>query len=131
MPTISAELATIGLIFGLMVVPRVLQRFRIPAPLTSFGLGMVAVVMLLFHEDSASSRRVALTLAPTLIFTLVLATILRERFGLPTDWYGALLVNAALSTLLPSLTRTFSLDASDVGAALARRTAASTTARSA
>ena len=84
-----------------------------------------------FHEDSASSRRVALALAPTLIFTLVLATILRERFGLPADWYGALLVYAALSTLLPSLTRTFSLDASDVGAALARRTAASTTARSA
>ena len=85
----------------------------------------------LFHEDSASSRRVALALAPTLIFTLVLATILRERFGLPADWYGALLVYAALSTLLPSLTRTFSLDASDVGAALAQRTAASTNARSA
>lgn len=83
----------------------------------------------LFHEDSASSLRVALALAPTLIFTLVLATILRERFGLPADWYGALLVYAALSTLLPSLTRTFSLDASNVGAALAQRTAASTTAR--
>ena len=54
MPTISAELATIGLIFGLMVVPRVLQRFRIPAPLTSFGLGMVAVVMLSGGADNGT-----------------------------------------------------------------------------
>lgn len=34
MPAIATELGYIGLIFGLMVVPRVLQRLRIPAPLT-------------------------------------------------------------------------------------------------
>lgn len=85
----------------------------------------------LFHEDSASSRRVAFALAPTLIFTLVLATIMRERFGLPDDWYGALLVYAGLSTLLPSLTRTFSLDASDVASTLAKTAPTAPAARTA
>lgn len=70
------------------------------------------------HEDSRSSLRVGLALAPTLIFTLVLATILRDRFQLPDAWYGALLVYAALTTLLPSITlaKPFDLDATDVAA---------------
>ncbi|MEG9431033.1 cation:proton antiporter [Terriglobus sp. ADX1] len=32
------------LIFGLLVVPRALQRFRIPAPLTCFALGIVVAI---------------------------------------------------------------------------------------
>ncbi len=79
----------------------------------------IAIVWLqrrvLFREDSQSSLRVALALTPTLIFTLVLATILRERFGLPDAWYGGLLVYAATTTLLPSLAKSFRLDATDVG----------------
>ena len=55
------------------------------------------------HESARSSLNVALALTPTLIFTLVLATILRERFGIPETLYGALLVYAALTTMLPSL----------------------------
>jgi Kef-type K+ transport system membrane component KefB len=56
------------------------------------------------NGDSArGSLRVATALTPTLIFAMVLATILRERFHIPDSWYGALLVYAALSTLLPSL----------------------------
>lgn len=54
-------------------------------------------------EDAGSSLRVAITLTPTLIFTLVLAGILRERYGLSDTWYGALLVYAFLSTALPSV----------------------------
>ena len=53
-------------------------------------------------ETAAGSLRVATALSPTLIFTLVLATILRERFHITETLYGALLVYAALSTLLPS-----------------------------
>ncbi len=91
------------------------------------GLALSAAVMparialvwlqrrVLFREDSQSSLRVALALTPTLIFTLVLATILRERFGLPDAWYGGLLVYAATTTLLPSLAKSFRLDATDVG----------------
>jgi Kef-type K+ transport system membrane component KefB len=59
----------------------------------------------MFKESSDSSLRVAITLVPTFIFTLVLAGILRERFGLPETWYGALLVYAFVSTALPSVLR--------------------------
>ena len=55
------------------------------------------------HESARSSLNVALALTPTLIFTLVLATILRERFAISETLYGALLVYAALTTILPSL----------------------------
>lgn len=55
------------------------------------------------HESALSSLRVATALMPTLIFTLVLSTILHEQFGISDVLYGALLVYAALSTLLPSL----------------------------
>lgn len=57
---------------------------------------------MMFDEDAASSLRVSITLVPTLIFTLVLAGILRERYGIPATWYGALLVYAFVSTALPS-----------------------------
>jgi hypothetical protein len=57
----------------------------------------------MFGEDMRSSLRVSLALAPTLIFTLVLAGLLRERFHIPDALFGALLLYAALTTLLPSL----------------------------
>lgn len=65
-----------------------------------------------FGEDARTSLNVGVALAPTLIFTLVLATILRERFAIPDAWYGALLVYATLSTLLPSifLSKPFDVD---------------------
>jgi len=53
-------------------------------------------------ETAGGSLRVATALTPTLIFTLVLATILRDRFHITDTLYGALLVYAALTTLLPS-----------------------------
>ncbi len=53
-------------------------------------------------ETALGSLRVATALSPTLIFTLVLATILRERYHIADTLFGALLVYAALSTLLPS-----------------------------
>ena len=60
---------------------------------------------MMFREPAAASLRVSITLAPTLIFTLVLAGILRERHGLPDAWFGALLVYAFASTSLPALVR--------------------------
>lgn len=81
----------------------------------ALGLGMTATVLplrvgivtlqrMLLHRDSvASSFRVAIALAPTLIFTLVIANILHERFGISDVLFGGLLVYAALSTILPSL----------------------------
>lgn len=72
---------------------------------------------LLFGEDARSSLRVSLALAPTLIFTLVLAGILRERFAIADALFGALLLYAALSTLLPSLLLRMPFDVDPVEAA--------------
>ena len=79
------------------------------------GLALTAVVLpvrvgivwvqrrFLIGEGSNSSMRVSVALAPTLIFTLVIAGILHQRFQIP-DWlFGALLLYAVLTTLLPSL----------------------------
>ncbi len=53
MPVITNEVVYLLLIFGLLVIPRALQRFRIPAALTSFAFGMVAAVFLVgFSQDA-------------------------------------------------------------------------------
>jgi Kef-type K+ transport system membrane component KefB len=62
------------------------------------------------EESPRDSLRVAIALTPTLIFTLVLATILRERYGIGDAVYGALLLYAAVSTVLPSLVLGRALD---------------------
>lgn len=46
LPALTSNLAYLGLIFALIVIPRALQRFRLPAPLSSFGLGMLAAGLL-------------------------------------------------------------------------------------
>ncbi|UCG96167.1 MAG: hypothetical protein JSW31_11055, partial [Burkholderiales bacterium] len=49
----SGEVGHLVLIVALLVVPRVLQRFRLPAPLTCLGLGIVAAVFLAeFSHDA-------------------------------------------------------------------------------
>jgi hypothetical protein len=40
---------------------------------------------------------------PTLVFTIVIADILRERFGLSPDLYGALIVYALVTTAIPAI----------------------------
>jgi Kef-type K+ transport system membrane component KefB len=74
------------------------------AALLPFRIGGVWLQRRAIRGESArGSLRVATALAPTLIFTLVLATILREQFGISDTLYGGLLVYAAVSTILPSL----------------------------
>ena len=58
---------------------------------------------ILFREERRSTFKVSIALAPTLVFTLVLAGILHARFGLPDAVYGGLLLYTALNTMLPSL----------------------------
>lgn len=87
---LSWEALGLGLLLTLAVLP--------------LRIGVIWVQRrLMFGEDMRSSLRVSLALAPTLIFTLVLAGILRERFHIPDALFGALLLYAALTTLLPSL----------------------------
>jgi len=78
-----------------------------------FGLGLVVVFVPLRVAVVAVHRRVALgesfksgarigfSIVPTLVFTLVIAEILRERFGLSPVLFGGLVVYALVNTLVP------------------------------
>jgi len=61
--------------------------------------------MVQLRENVFDALRVAMPLSPTLIFTMVLASILREQFGIPPALYGGLLVYAVLTTLIPLLVK--------------------------
>ncbi len=58
---------------------------------------------LMQHRGHRGSFRVAVALTPTLIFTLVIAEILRENFSVSPELYGGLLVYAAIASILPAL----------------------------
>ncbi len=53
------------------------------------------------HETLKDATRVGFSLVPTLVFTLVLADILRERYALPSHLLGALVVFTLVNTALP------------------------------
>lgn len=54
-------------------------------------------------ERFAQTLRISVRILPTLVFTLVLAGILRESYDIPAWLFGGLLVYAFLNTVLPSL----------------------------
>ncbi len=69
MPAITNEVVYLLLIFGLLVIPRALQRFRIPAPLTSFGFGMIAAVFLVgFSQDATLALLSTLGISSLFLF---------------------------------------------------------------
>jgi len=86
---LSLEALAIGVVLTLVLVP--VRAFAVWAKRRLLGLG-----------DTRSSLRVAAALTPTLIFTLVLATILRDRGAIPDALFGGLLLYAGLNTMLPS-----------------------------
>jgi len=87
---LSFEALTIGVALTVTLVP--LRAFAIWAKRRLLKLG-----------DTRSSLRVAAALTPTLIFTLVLATILKGRGAISDALFGGLLLYAALNTMLPSI----------------------------
>jgi Kef-type K+ transport system membrane component KefB len=54
-------------------------------------------------EPSARGRRVATSLLPTLVFSLVLAEILADRFDVPGYLVGGLVAYALVNTIVPAL----------------------------
>jgi len=85
----------------------------ITAILLPFRIGAVAAQRIYGNKDTKqSSLDIAVALAPTLIFTLVIASILHEKFGISDTLFGGLLVYAAITTILPSflLKKPLSLD---------------------
>lgn len=55
----------------------------------------------LHREPPQRALRIGLALSPTLVFTLVLADILREQFAVPAYIHGGLVVYAMGTTLIP------------------------------
>ena len=86
--------------------------FRLEAILV--GLGLLAVTLPLriavvsvlrrfvLREGWSQGWRVSISMLPTLIFTLVLAQILREQFDVPGYVFGGLMVYAIVCTVLPT-----------------------------
>src|SRR5690606_7656167 len=54
-------------------------------------------------ESLRDSLRVGVPMLPTLVFTLVIAGILRERFPVPPYVFGGLVVYTLIATVVPSL----------------------------
>jgi Kef-type K+ transport system membrane component KefB len=93
----------------------------------ALGLAITAIVLplrvgvvwlqrrVLFRESHRGALRVSVALAPTLVFTLVLAEILHVKFAIPGALFGALILYTTLNTLLPSLVlhSTFDIDPID------------------
>lgn len=77
--------------------------------LGALPLRVLAILLqrrLVFREMAQKALRVAVPMLPTLVFTLVLAGILRERFAdvVPQAVIGGLIIYAVVNTLLPGLT---------------------------
>jgi Na+/serine symporter len=76
------------------------------AVLLAVGLPVRALFVTLHRklalgEPFRHALRIALALSPTLVFTLVLAQILREQFHVPGALHSGLVLYALVTTLLP------------------------------
>jgi Kef-type K+ transport system membrane component KefB len=103
---LSLQALVIGVALTVVLVP--LRAFAVWAKQRRLGV-----------RDTRSSLRVAAALTPTLIFTLVLATMLHARGAITGEWFAGLLLYAGLNTLLPSfvLRSTFDVAPSPLEAA--------------
>lgn len=84
---------------GALVVGLLLLTLGIPLRLALVGIHR----KLRLNESFRESLRVGIPMTPTLVFTLVLAEILRERFAAPNHVIGGLVVYALGNTVIPSL----------------------------
>jgi Kef-type K+ transport system membrane component KefB len=70
-------------------------------------LTVMAHRRLALKEPVRETLKVAVPMLPTLVFTLVIAGILRDRYDIPSWLFGGLIVYAFVTTVLPALfTRT-------------------------
>lgn len=65
--------------------------------------GVMAHRRLALGESASRGVRVAGSMLPTLVFTLVVAEILRERFDVAPALFGGLIVYAVANTLIPGV----------------------------
>src|SRR5277367_5405312 len=114
----------LAVVFGLLVIPRALQRFRLPAPLTCFAFGIVIAIFLKdLGDDGVIHAMATLGIASLFLFAglevdlaeirkhalrlsghLVVRSLVLAGFGwlamryLHLDWQSAALVSLALFT---------------------------------
>lgn len=80
----------------------VLLGLGFAAILVPLRLGLIALHRrVAFGESLRDGMRIGVGVSPTLVFTLVIAGILRDRFEIPAELFGALVVYALVTTLLP------------------------------
>lgn len=84
----SSKALMLGAVFFAALVP---LRIYLVAVHRRYSLG----------ETLRSGARIGVSLIPTLVFTLVIAEILRDRFGVPQAVFGGLIVYTLANTLLP------------------------------
>jgi Kef-type K+ transport system membrane component KefB len=58
---------------------------------------------LALREDARGSLRIAVPMLPTLVFGLVVAEILRDRFAVPAPLFGGIMIYTIGTTLIPAL----------------------------
>jgi Kef-type K+ transport system membrane component KefB len=67
-------------------------------------IGLVAVHRrFVLQEPMRTGARVGVSLVPTLVFTLVIAELLRDSFGTSPALFGGLVIYALVNTVLPTL----------------------------
>jgi Kef-type K+ transport system membrane component KefB len=94
----------LGVPSAALVAKSLLYGFALAACIIPVRLGVVWLQShLMKHRGHRGSLRVSIALTPTLIFTLVIAEMLRENFAISPPLYGGLLVYAAIASILPSL----------------------------
>ncbi|MEZ5291923.1 MAG: cation:proton antiporter [Vicinamibacterales bacterium] len=89
------------------------EHFSVEALLIAGGLLVVVVPLrvarvaahraLVLGEPWGTGMRIGTAIVPTLVFTIVIAEILRDRFGLDPTLFGALIVFTLVNTLVPGL----------------------------
>ncbi|HTZ59372.1 MAG TPA: cation:proton antiporter [Acidobacteriaceae bacterium] len=95
----------LGVPSAALVASSLLYGFALAACMIPIRLGVVWLQSrFMQRRGHRGSLRVAIALSPTLIFTLVIAELLRENFSISPPLYGGLLVYAVIVSILPSLT---------------------------
>lgn len=99
MPTLSPEIQYMLLVLGLFIVPKALQRFRVPSAVTCLALGALASIGFhLFHEDHTVKL-----LATLGIVTMFLFAGLEVDFAELREGRRVLLQHVAVQILLLAL----------------------------
>jgi len=68
-PSITTQVLYLAMVFILLVIPRALQKYRLPAPLTCFAIGMITVLWISdFSNDDTLSFLAALGISSLFLF---------------------------------------------------------------